>query len=102
MKRILIQHCRTKRFLSGTHEWTPNAQEALDFQTNLNAIACCLERRLPSAQVVVQEAPGEEPIVVPVGEEACRLIALTNGMAPAASVFAARDSRPDHTISGRE
>jgi hypothetical protein len=70
MRKIFVQHCESKLFLRDGEGWTPQADEARDFETSLNALAFCLQSRMNHAQIVVRfDTPGSQDVVVPIQSE---------------------------------
>jgi hypothetical protein len=67
MRKVFIQHSQTKMFLHDGDRWTPETGDARDFTTSLNALAFCLQKQMPDAQIILRfEQPGMEDVVVPV------------------------------------
>ena len=67
MRRVFIQHPQTRMFLRDAQHWTPDADDARDFTTSLNALAFCLQKQMADAQIILRfDQPGMEDVVVPV------------------------------------
>lgn len=67
MRKILIQNRDTRWFLGNDNEWTPDWVEARNFESSLNAIAHCLQKTIPAAQIVLKfDTPGARDVIVPV------------------------------------
>jgi hypothetical protein len=67
MRKILIQNRATRWFLGNDNEWTPDLVRARNFETSLHAVAHCLQKTIPDAQIVMKfDAPGARDMVVPV------------------------------------
>ena len=67
MRQILVQNRDTKLFLGTGNVWTPNHNEARNFETSLNALAHCLQNQLADTQIVVRfNRAGSPDVIVPV------------------------------------
>jgi hypothetical protein len=52
--RILVQNLATLLYFKDVGAWTPNPEEALDFENSTVAIRFCQENKLRGVQVVVK------------------------------------------------
>jgi hypothetical protein len=68
VQNVFIQHEQTQKFLDQNDEWTPDAGQARNFPTSLNAIAHCMANHLRHARLVVR-IEGAQDIVLPIKEE---------------------------------
>jgi hypothetical protein len=66
MRRILVQDCRTKLFYRAGKDWTSRPDEARHFPTTVEAVAFCLQQKLPEVQVIMKFDHFTADVVVPV------------------------------------
>jgi len=52
--RILVQNLGTLLYFKDVGTWTPNPEEALDFENSTLAIRFCQENKLRSVQVIAK------------------------------------------------
>ena len=78
--RIVIQNCVSGEYLKsvGAHtEWTGDMKKALRFRSSQAAMVCCVDNRIPHAQIVLKfdyDHDGEYDITLPVSRE-CKEVA---------------------------
>lgn len=69
-RRVLLQDCRSKWFLTEDGRWTSDAGQARDFVNTVNAVSYTLAHRLAGTQVVIRFClPTLNDVVVPLSCE---------------------------------
>jgi hypothetical protein len=63
--RILLQHARTGLYLRGLGDWTPNPNDAFDFQHSQKAIDFACKHGIIGVQIAVRFIDSECDEVVP-------------------------------------
>jgi hypothetical protein len=71
--KVLVQNCRTQRWLRNHKEWAIDAKAAKVFETTEAALRYCKNHHIPATQIVLKFPEGRFDVKIPISDE-CRLV----------------------------
>ena len=69
--KVLLQNCKSLLFYRADGSWTPNVDDALDFEASTRALEFCRLHRPPDVQIVLKFSEGQYDLRFPV-TDGCR------------------------------